>query len=201
MERFMPDELDFHDLIRRVRAGDEAAAESLLRHYEPEVKRLVRVRLTDPEVRRTVDSMDVCQSVLANFFVRAAAGQFDLDEPGQLLSLLLRMAENKVRDQVRRQQADRRDVRRRQGDGEALRGLADESPSPSQVVSGRELLQELRRRLSPEELYLAQQREAGRGWSELAAELGKNADALRKQLARGLDRVTRELGLETHGWI
>jgi RNA polymerase sigma-70 factor (ECF subfamily) len=196
----MPDDLDFHDLIRRVRAGDEAAAATLLRHYEPEVKRLVRVRLTDPEVRRTVDSMDVCQSVLANFFIRAAAGQFDLDEPGQLLNLLLRMAENKVRDQVRRQQADRRDVRRREGDGEALRGLADDGPSPSRVVSGRELIQELRRRLSPEELYLAQQRESGRGWADLAVELGKSADALRKQLARGLDRVSHELGLEGHGW-
>jgi RNA polymerase sigma-70 factor (ECF subfamily) len=197
---WMADELDFHELIRRVRSGDEAAAATLLQRYEPEVKRLVRVRLTDPDVRRTVDSMDVCQSVLANFFVRAAAGQFDLDEPGQLLNLLLRMAENKVRDQFRRQQADRRDVRRLEGGSNALQGLIDNDPTPSRVASGRELLAELRRRLSPEELYLAQQREAGRGWADLAAELGKNADALRKQLARGVDRVTRELGLESHDW-
>ena len=48
-----------------------------------------RLRLTDPRLRRQYDSLDICQSVLASFFVRAAAGQYDLDRPEQLLKLLL----------------------------------------------------------------------------------------------------------------
>ena len=53
----------------------------------------------------------------------------------------------------------------------------------------------MRRRLTPEERYLAEQRALGRPWAELAAELGKKAEALRKQHDRGIDRVVRELGL------
>jgi RNA polymerase sigma factor (sigma-70 family) len=192
----MSDEAGFRDLIRRVRAGDEAAAADLLRQYEPEIKRLVRVRLTDPRIRRAVDSMDVCQSVLANFFVRAAAGQFDLDEPGQLLKLLLRMTQNKVRDHVRRRQAECRDVRRESRGPEALAQLPGQEATPSHIVAGRELLQEVRRRLTTEERYLAEQREQGRNWADLAAELNKSPDALRHQLTRGLDRVAAELGLD-----
>ena len=79
----MAEELSFTDLIQRVRAGDEKAATELVRRYEPAIRVAVRVRLTDPGLRRFLDSMDICQSVLANFFVRAAAGQFDLDKQGK----------------------------------------------------------------------------------------------------------------------
>src|SRR5262245_46654856 len=37
----------FADLMRRVRAGDAAAAASLVRTYEPAIRRAVRVRLED----------------------------------------------------------------------------------------------------------------------------------------------------------
>src|SRR5206468_9976043 len=57
------DESSFADLIGRVRAGDGRAAAELVRRYEPAVRVAVRVRLTDPGLRRVLDSMDVCQSV------------------------------------------------------------------------------------------------------------------------------------------
>jgi RNA polymerase sigma factor (sigma-70 family) len=193
----MPEDLSFQELIRRVRRGDQGAAAELLRQYEPEIRRIVRVRLTDPGIRRVVDSMDVCQSVMGNFFVRCAHGQFDLHEPQQLLKLLVRMTQNKVLDHVRRQQADRRDRRREQGTpSEALSDLPGREASPSFIVAGRDLLQAVRSRLTDEERYLAEQRDLGRDWAELAAELGKGAEALRKQLARAIDRVAHELGLD-----
>src|SRR5438046_943040 len=93
----------FQDLIRRLREGDADAAAEIVRQYEKEVRRAIRVRLTDPRLRRTLDSMDVCQSVLANFFLRASAGQLDLDEPRDLVRLLVTMARNKVIDKARRE--------------------------------------------------------------------------------------------------
>jgi hypothetical protein len=63
-------------------------------------------------------------------------------------------------------------------------------------VAGAELLQEFRRRLSTDERQLAEKRAAGLGWSEIAAERGESPEALRKQLARAIDRVSQELGLE-----
>jgi RNA polymerase sigma-70 factor (ECF subfamily) len=185
------------DLLQRVRGGDGAAAAELVRRYEPEVRRVIRVRLTDARLRRVLDSMDVCQSVLGNFFVRVAAGQYDLREPGQLLSLLAAMARNKVLDHARRQQAARRDQRRVvSGEPEALTRLVDSAPGPSRIAAGRDLLQEVRRLLTDEERDLADQRALGRDWEAIAAERGGRPDTLRKKLTRALDRVARSLGLE-----
>jgi RNA polymerase sigma-70 factor (ECF subfamily) len=184
-------------LLQRVRGGDGSAATELVRRYEPEIRRAVRIRLTDPRLRRVLDSMDVCQSVLGNFFVRIAGGQYDLEQPHDLLRLLVAMARNKVLDHVRRQQAVRRDQRRAEADpSEAFDKAEDAAPGPSRIVAGQDLLQEVRRRLTDEERDLADQRGLGRDWNAIAGERGANADALRKKLTRALDRVSRELGLE-----
>jgi hypothetical protein len=70
----MSDDQPFAEFIRRIRSGDAAAAAELIRRYELEVRLEVRMRLTDPRLRRQFDSVDICQSVLASFFVRAVAG-------------------------------------------------------------------------------------------------------------------------------
>ena len=75
----------------------------------------------------------------------------------------------------------------------AMRGSDND---PAEQASAREILVKVRERQSEEERYIAQQREQGRQWSELAVELSSNEDALRKKLTRALDRVMAELGLE-----
>src|SRR5947209_15971796 len=97
----------FHDLIGRVRSGDQDAATVLVRQYEATVRRVIRFRLTDARLRSAFDSTDICQSVLASFFVRAAAGQFDLSRPEHLVKLLATMARNKLAGRARREQAGR----------------------------------------------------------------------------------------------
>jgi RNA polymerase sigma-70 factor (ECF subfamily) len=192
----MSAEEEFRVLLDRVRAGEESAAAELVRQYEPEIRRVIRLRLTDPRLRRVFDSMDICQSVMANFFVRAAGGQFDLDRPEQLLKLLVTMARNKVRDNARRQQAIRRDQRRIHGTDLPLESVPSSSGTPSRILAGRELLEEVRRQMTNEERFLADRRAEGLEWAQIAAETGRSPEALRKQLARGLDRVLRNLGLD-----
>ena len=65
----------FEALINRVRAGDERAATDLVRRYEPEIRREVRFLLRDPFLRRTFDSMDICQSVMGSFFTARGPGR------------------------------------------------------------------------------------------------------------------------------
>jgi len=193
----MSEEQAFRDLIGRVRSGDQQAATDLVRRYENEIRRAIRVRLTDPGLCRVLDSTDVCQSVMANFFVRASAGQFELDRPDQLLRLLVTMARNKLLDQVRKQHADRRDAKRVVGDPTPLEAIADAGVgTPSQIVSADELRQAMQRQLSPEERFLAEQRAQGRDWADIAVEVGGTPEALRKKLARAMDRVSKHLGLE-----
>jgi RNA polymerase sigma-70 factor (ECF subfamily) len=186
----------FSDLLRRVRAGDDQAAAELVRRYEPLVRREIRLHMEDRRLSRLFDSLDVCQSVLASFFVRTAAGQYDLERPEQVLKLLVTMARNKLASEARRQSRQRRDHRRAAGSAEELKRVADTTPSPSQLLAGRELLEQFYQHLSDEERELADLRGQGLGWEEIAARLGGTAQARRMQLARAADRVARQLGLE-----
>ena len=187
------------ELLAQVRGGDAAAAEELVRTYEPELRRAIRVRLTDARLRRLVDSIDICQSVLAGFFVRTAAGQYDIQTPEELLKLLVTMARNRVIDWVRRSQADRRDGRREVSlegeDGQSMQ-FASSQPGPVSVLVSRDLLEQVRSRLSPDELKLMEQRAEGLNWNDIAAVTGDQVNAVRMKLTRALDRVAEELGLE-----
>jgi RNA polymerase sigma-70 factor (ECF subfamily) len=190
-----PDD-SFHDLVRRVRGGDGAAATELVRRFGPTLRRAGRARLTDRKLRRLLDSLDICQSVLASFFVRAAAGQYDLATPDQLVRLLAAMAHYKLLRQVEKRQAACRDCGRDLEGGFEASEPADSTADPSRVAAGRELLALVRSRLSEQERWLADQRALGRSWADLAAEAEENADALRMRHSRALDRVARQLGLD-----
>ena len=173
---------------------------ALVRRYEPLIRREVRLRLEDRRLARLFDSMDVCQSVLASFFVRAAAGQYDLDEPGQLVRLLVTMARNKLASAARRQYRQRRDPRRVAGDGAAgLEDVVEAGPTPSVVLAGKELLANFLGRLGEEERRIVELRGQGLAWDDVARQLGGTAQARRMQLARAAERVARDLGLEEDG--
>jgi RNA polymerase sigma-70 factor (ECF subfamily) len=194
------DESDgFQALIEKVRAGDEDAAAELVRRYEPMVRRAARVRLADPRLGRVLDSMDICQSVMASFFVRAALGQYELNTPDQLLRLLATMARNKLANQAHGQRAARRDVRREDHGSVAADGVADRYGTPSRQVAARELLDAARARLSPDERRLLDRRQDGDEWAAIAEAEGASPEALRKKLARAVDRVAQEIGLDEDG--
>jgi RNA polymerase sigma factor (sigma-70 family) len=192
----MTDPVAFTELVRRIRTGDPDAAAELVRRYEPAIRRVVRVRLGG-RMAALFDSMDVCQSVLGSFFLRVAAGQYKLDTPDDLLKLLATMARHKLAYQVRRQKAQKRDIGRDAPDAVPADQLAASDPSPSRRAVHRELLAELERRLTPEELELVNLRNQGHEWDEIAERLNGSAEALRKKHTRALDRVAKELGLET----
>jgi hypothetical protein len=94
----------------------------LVLRYESAIHRIMRMNLRDRRMRRVLDSMYVCHSVLASFLVRAL-GQYDLDSPVQLLHLLASMAPNKLGNQASRLQAQKRDHRREVGIGEQAERL------------------------------------------------------------------------------
>jgi RNA polymerase sigma factor (sigma-70 family) len=191
----MAPDLSFDELIRRVGNGDEQAAAWLVRNFEPVIRRVLRTRLRNAGARREFDSMDICQSVLATFFVRVAAGQYDLKAPDDLIKLLLTMTRNKVAEKMRRQHRLRRDSRRTVGGIEEL-ALAGLDPTPSSVIADKELLEEARRRLSKEERLLVELRGQGQSWEEVATSLGGTSGARRNQLSRALDRVAAELRID-----
>jgi RNA polymerase sigma-70 factor (ECF subfamily) len=185
----------FRELIGRVRRRDDAAAAELARRYEPEIRRIARVRLSNSRLRRLFDSGDVCQSVLGALFVRIVAGQVEVETPADLLRLLVRMTGNKLIDYHRHETTLKRDPGQPLAGSDVLETLAGREPDPGSTAAARELLRVAREQLSEEERFLVEERSAGREWSELAARARATPDALRKRLARALERVATQLGI------
>lgn len=188
----------FSLFIQRIRLGDEEAAVELVRQFEPYIRREIRFRLRDGRLRRLVDSVDICQTILKSFFVRVAAGQFELEREEDLPRLLAGMVRNRVAEEVRKQGQQRRDYRMVTGGTPTLETipLQGQQPTPSRVLAGKELLDQVWSRLSDTEQQMVEMREQGHTWEEIANKFGGTAQARRVQLTRALDRVALELGIE-----
>ncbi|HEY6564558.1 MAG TPA: sigma-70 family RNA polymerase sigma factor [Pirellulaceae bacterium] len=186
----------FTEFLKRIREGDESAAEDLVRRYEPLIRREVRSHLEDSPLVRSLDSIDISQSVLASFFVRVAAGEYDLHEPSQLIRLLVKMARNKLASQARRQFSQKRDARRVDAGTGLFGRVADPAESPSQNISGQELFESFCAKLTADERRISQLRSQDLSWEEIAGQLGGTPHGRRMQLTRAVDRISLELGLD-----
>jgi DNA-directed RNA polymerase specialized sigma24 family protein len=189
-------EVEFEQLISRVRDGDADAATALVRQYESAVRVAVRIRLSDPALRRQLDSVDICQSVLASFFFRAAAGQYDLNDPAQLIALLTKMAVNKLAMHSRRHFRQRRDVRRVADLADGVADIPANSAEPPRVAIGREMLDRAYAMMDADVREMVQRRTSGEEWTQIAAELGGTADGRRKQYQRAIDRLAAAFQIE-----
>jgi RNA polymerase sigma factor (sigma-70 family) len=105
------------------------------------------------------------------------------------------MARNKLVSRVRSERRQIRDIRRVTVAPDALDRVADEQPSPSEIFTRKELLERLRSLLSDEERQIIDLRNQGLGWEEVATKLGGSGQARRMQMSRGIERLTRQLGV------
>lgn len=188
----------FGDWFSRLRDGDPEVTNALVREYTPVLRRVVQARLTARRLGRLgrlVDPLDICQNTFAEFFAQCATERPAVESEQHLRSLLVAIARNKIRDEVRRHKAARRDFRRliRAHPNDDLHWLAGTDPSPSTEVAGAELYQAVTDRLSSAERKLFEDRAGGREWVDIADEHGVAANILRKQLNRALHRVHRQL--------
>ena len=190
----MSDGADLAELIRKARNGDQNAMEELVKQYEPHLKRIIRFKLTNARLRRFMDSLDVCQSVLGTFFAQLFDGKFETASPKQLASLLALMAQHKVIDRARKHDPNRHQVE--VVGGEALDALAcDKNPSPLSEIANHDLVDVVRHHLSPENQQVLDLWLNGIGWDEISKRFTLGAEALRKRLNRDIDRAALKLGL------
>lgn len=186
------------DWIRRIKSGDQEAAAELVRRYEPEVRRFIRVRLTDARMRRVLDSVDICQSVLARFFHHLQSQKLSVEHPLQLIKLLTTMARNCLCDHARKMRVRHEFA----GAGDAaLDGLADRAASVETRAERADLVAFLRSRMSAADQVLVDRWVLGEGWDALSRDFACEPDALRKRMTRAIDRAAEEIGLlePSHG--
>jgi RNA polymerase sigma-70 factor (ECF subfamily) len=176
-------------LIRLARAGDEAAAARLTHEFEPFIRRFVRFRMRSrsdqDRLRPELDSADICQSVFKSLFVGLRGGRFELGRPEQLQKLLAAMVRFKVATRARRLSVTLREVL----DLAAPHDRADPGPAPEKLVEDRDLLETILKQFEEDELDLLVRRLDDQPWPAIAAAVGGTPDALRKKLARALERV------------
>jgi hypothetical protein len=77
-----------------------------------------------------------------------------------------------------------------------LAGLQADEPTPSSIVSDRELSELVYSKLPAEIRLLAEARVAGVEWTQLATQHNSTPQALRKKMARAMEKLARDLAVD-----
>jgi RNA polymerase sigma-70 factor (ECF subfamily) len=188
------------ELVILAQGGDHSAMNQLCRVYGERVQRMVRFRM-GRELRDKLESMDLVQDA----FVAAVKdlGDFKYENEGDFLRWMSKIAENRIRDHIKRLHADKRDIRREvalndrispAGDGSARTPEPIRMTTPSVIMGISEELDRLENAmnlLKPEyrEVIVLAQIE-GLSHKEMGARLNKSPDAARMLLARAMAALT-----------
>ena len=185
---------DFSDVMNRLRDGDEAVVNWFVQQYEPEIRRLIRIRLNGTTLRRTMDSVDICQTTFVKFLNQLASTDLDLQTPSDLSKLLFTIAQNNLRDEIRKSNTKRR------GQGvqfvkeqDVLPLIEDHKTSPSEIVADRDHWENVKKQMTETEQKLVEQRAMGHDWKSLAAQFDSTPAALRRRLDRLRARLLNQL--------
>jgi len=187
----MPGPVAFESWYALVRAGDAEAAAALVRRVEPVLRRVIRARLTRVRLARVVDPADVSQAVLGTFFARVVTSDRPVESERALVALLVVIARNKVRNEVRRHWAGRRVIRT--CPNSHLVNFPSGDPTPSRVAALNDLYARVMGRFTPFERQLVEERAWRADWASIAAATGYPAGLLREKFHRALQRVRHEL--------
>jgi RNA polymerase sigma-70 factor (ECF subfamily) len=185
------------DLVRRVRAGDEAAARELFDRHLPALRAKAKARLP-AALRGKVAESDVVQEAWLAAFV--ALGKFEDRGDGSFGKWLRGIVEHKVLEEFHHHlDAAKRDARRgaRLVTDEARSIPSPDQPSPSEAAMAGESAAELRRAIEslPEDhaavlrlVYLD-----GLTLVQAGERMGRSADAVRKTYGRALARLAEKM--------
>jgi DNA-directed RNA polymerase specialized sigma24 family protein len=186
----MNQEIDLVEWMQRLRAGDESAAAWLLQQFEPEIRRLIRVRLQNSGLRRILDSVDICQEALFAFVQYLDDNNVNPRSTAEIMQLLITIAQNKLRDEIRKT----RSLRRGQGrsaetEPGVLGTVMDGGANPSELAADRDLLAVVQGQMTETERWIVEQRALGHDWKTLAEKSQSTPAALRRRVARMRQRL------------
>jgi RNA polymerase sigma-70 factor (ECF subfamily) len=182
------------NLKSRLQAGDPQAAAEVFGRFSESLIRLARDRLSS-KITGRVDAEDVVQSAYRSFFTTTRDGGYSFERWREVWLLLVAITMNKLRDQVKRHQADKRSVALEQhfASEDSLLGLGAASlarePSPVEALTLVDEVQLLLRPLDPLERRMVELRLQGNQLREIAVATESSVPTVR----RVLDRVKEQL--------
>lgn len=184
------------ELVALAQDGDNSALDQLCKVYEERVQRIVRFRM-GRELRGKLESMDLVQDA----FVAAVKDldRFEYRDEGDFLRWMSKIAENRIRDNIKRLHADKRDIRREvpldhrvptAGDNCTRIHEPIRTTTPSVIMSISEELNKLENALNllkPEyrKVIVLNQIE-GLSLKKIGDRLSKSPDAVRMLVARAM---------------
>ena len=183
-------------LVALAKEGDESALNQLCTVYGPRVLWLIRLRM-GRALRSKLESIDVVQDVLVHAL--RDLDKFTYRSEGDFVRWLSRIAENRLRDNIDKLHAEKRDIRkevrldmqRPTGEDSFDAGMEPiATTTPSVILSRKEEFDRLSRaidRLKQEyrEVIVLTKIE-GLSYREIGDRLGKNADAVRMLACRAM---------------
>jgi RNA polymerase sigma-70 factor (ECF subfamily) len=189
----MSETSSFDELMARLRKGDDQAAAEVFRRYAERLVALARSRL-DERLRRKTDADSVLVSVFESFFMRAARGDFELENWDGLWALLVRMTLRKCARRARHHQSKRRDMREEvplapaEGSGSDLQ-LESREPTPAEAVLLADLVERLVEDLGERDRPILVLRLQGHSVPEISEKVARSE----RTVQRVLDQVRRRL--------
>jgi RNA polymerase sigma-70 factor (ECF subfamily) len=189
------------DLITLAREGDRRALDQLFSVYGERIRRIIRLRM-GKELRSKPESMDLVNEALM-CAVRDLK-EFSYRDEGDFLRWLAQIAENRIRDNLDRLHAGKRDIRKESPlDDDTSKGTNRHnrvqqlavSTTPSAILSKKEELDKLENaidQLKPEhrEIILLAKIE-GLSYKEVADKLNKSTDMVGYLLSQAMMALTQ----------
>ncbi len=176
-------------LLQRIRDGDDAAREALLRRVLPLFERWARGRLPD-HARGAVETADLVQMTVISAL--RGVDRFESAHPGAFFAYLRAILLNAVRKTIGHEVVPGGRIAIEDAEGELVEG-----GSTLEALVGRENLvayEQALRALSPVHQSLVVMRfELGMSFPEIAAELGESVDGVRVKLNRALKKMVTML--------
>ena len=188
------------ELLRRARAGEQAALTELFLRHAPRVRGLAALRL-GRTLHDLVDCDDIVQQAMSAAFARL--DQFAGRSEGAFVCWLAAIVESKLQATARAASADKRGggqvVRRADLGVTTVAGLAGtDAASPSRIVSRGELEARLERALlalgQPQRQLVFCRAVLEMGYGDIAEQLGlSGADAARAMFSKAMERLRARL--------
>jgi len=188
------------NLLALAKDGNESALNQLWKVYGARVHWIMRLRM-GAELRSKLESMDLAQDALLSAL--GGLGNFTYSNEGDFLRWLSTIAENRLRDNLDKFHADKRNIRKEtrlnklvsttKGGVKRFPGPIDQT-TPSVIMSKKEDLDKLEKaidQLKPdyrEVIVLA--KIDGLSYKEMADKLGKSIDSVAHLLSRAMLALT-----------
>ena len=185
------------EVHNRLQCGDELGARAVFERFATQLISKAKNRL-GPRIRQKVDPEDVVQSVFKSFFIRQAAGQFELNNWESLWGLLLQITIRKCNRWAEHYGTQRRNLRseiaQAPNDRSSLQWDAESpDPMPSEIAVLNEMIDGLKSKLDADEWNIVSLRLQDYDLAEIGTMVSRSERTVRRVLARVRDILGTQL--------